>query len=107
MIQRSVLLRLHAQARDRRDAIGLECLRLLRSRPMVSSASVAAWSPRLESEHPGWDLAITVVFVDAAALEAYERDPVHAAFVRDRLAPRVESRSAFSLELLDDAADPS
>lgn len=100
MIQRNILLRLRPEHQALRAELGQLVLDLLHSRPMVASVSVASWNPALEPEHPGWDLVVTVVFDDAAALTAYESDEVHAAFVRDRLAPLIAGRSSFSLELL-------
>jgi len=100
VIQRTVLLRLHPEHRPGLDELGQRMLRLLRALPMVAQADVAVWRSEIQDEDPGWDLAVTVVFVDAAALDAYGHDEVHACFVREHLVPLVAQRHAFSLELL-------
>jgi hypothetical protein len=100
MIRRFVMLRLKPEYLPELEVLGQRVLSLLRSRPMVADAEVAVHRLDLEPEHPGWDLVVTVRFADAAALEAYGRDEVHAAFVKDELAPRVAARSAFSLGAL-------
>ena len=101
MIRRVVLLRLHPERVAEAGALGTAILALLRSLPAVQRAEVARRSPTLPAEGPGWDLCVTVDLAGRAELRAYLADPVHAAFVRDVLAPCVAERSAASLELLE------
>jgi hypothetical protein len=98
MIRRVILLRLTAEHRPERSELGQRVLELLRSRPMVAGAEVGVWQPELEAEHPGWDLAVCVDFRDEHALAAYGEDAVHAAFVREELAPRVSARQVFVMQ---------
>lgn len=100
MIVRYVMLRSKPEHLPELEDLGRSVLELLSGLPMVVSTEVAVHRPEIEAQHPGWDLVATVRFADAAALEAYCRDPVHAAFVRDELVPRVAARSAFSLGAL-------
>lgn len=103
MIRRFVLLRLAPEHLAERDDLGRRVLVLLRSLPMVAEAHVAAHIPALQPEHPGWDLVVTVDFASPEHARAYGQDPVHAAFVRDELAPRVAARASFSMEALSAA----
>lgn len=95
MIQRTILLRDH---RARATDLGARTLALLTSRPMVAGAVVATRDPALGEG--AWDLAVTVLLADLDALRAYEADAVHAAFVRDVLAPCLAERAVAVLALL-------
>jgi hypothetical protein len=105
MIQRTVLLRLEPEHQPKRVELGGRILSLLRGLTMVERADVAVWEPELEPDHPGWDLAVTVYLADLHALAAYAADPIHAAFVRTELAPRVAWRKATSLALVPEPSD--
>jgi hypothetical protein len=98
VIRRVVLLRLHAVHRASAAELGARILALLRSRPMVAGAAVAHRDPALPAEGD-WDLLVTVDLADEAALAAYQTDEVHAAFVREVLAPRVAARESASLRV--------
>ncbi|MFH1468187.1 MAG: hypothetical protein ABIO70_27620 [Pseudomonadota bacterium] len=86
MIRRVILLRLEPAHRPGAAALGARILALLRSRPMVAGASVAHADAALRGEGE-WDLCVIIDLVDEAALAAYRADEVHAAFVRQVLAP--------------------
>ncbi len=98
MIERRILLALRPEHQAEAEALGRRCLALLRAMPMVRDAHVAWGDPALE--RGPWDLAVTVVLADSAALAAYQADPVHAAFVREVLVPRVAAREASCMRRL-------
>ena len=96
MIERIVLVKLvdaEANAASRRQ-LALDAERTIAKVPGVRR--VRAGTPADRTVAGKWDLCIVVEFDDLDAVARYSDDPVHRAFVDERLRPRVEVLKAWN-----------
>jgi hypothetical protein len=87
MIRHTVVFRLRHPKGSPAEAAFLEAASVLAGIPGVRAFERL----RQVSAKNAFDFGFSMEFADQAAYEAYDRDPVHVAFVRDRWRPEVET----------------
>ncbi len=94
MIERHVYIRLLDGHRGERDDLAARIQAVIQSLPDVMSVSIG--TPADEHASVSWDIAATVRFESAAALEGFRTDRTHRQLVAELLKPRMSSFQAWN-----------
>lgn len=99
MIERMVLLKLKDEwATDAgRAAIVEHSMKVLPAVPQVRAVHVGV--PADEASERSWDIALVIHLDSVDVLPAYAADPLHADYVANFLAPKVECKKAWNFRI--------
>ncbi len=94
MITRYVYLRLKPEHRGRRGELVERARRELGALP--TTLGFRAGTPADGPSEAAWDICFEIRLEDLAAVEAWQADPVHRAYVDGVLAPLVQVKKAWN-----------